>query len=319
MSVDARTERQREDADGEFVRATKCVAITATGHVHVVTAATTDLKSIPLIPDKKTTEKSLVKALKAFQALPEEDRKPSKLDIGAKAVDVKRSPPAAPTDVLFVRLFNRQLGRGDKGELRYTLPEDYEPTIRKSAARYGEPGNDFMWVPANEWKALVPAEPKKGIEIAAPAAFALRLYRYHLDPARGLAENQNFRTTPLDAGKLTVTVTDIADGKIQLRLTGLVNLLQKRGSDERKWLRYEPALLGHLTYDTARKAFTRFDIVALGHVTGAPTGENLQGYRPGSHPLGVAFELVDTPTKSERLAPRAARDDLVRYLSPQDK
>jgi hypothetical protein len=61
---------------------------------------------------------------------------------------------------------------------------------------------------------------------------------------------------------------------------------------------------------------TNIDLVALGDVVGGPTGENLQGYRPGAQPLGVAFELVTAPTKSERLAPRPARDNLAAYLDP---
>lgn len=324
VSVDARSELARNDADGDFARATQCVATSASGHLHVVTAAAKDLGAIPLIPDKVSTLKALKQVQETFRKLPDTDHKPRKLEIGSKQLNVKQAPPSPPTDALIVRVFNRQFGRTEKGELRLTVPEDYDPRVRQFASRYAEPSNDFMWVLATEWKALVPEKPTPGEKTTVPAAFALRLYRHHLDPARGLTEGRNFGHTPVDAGTLTLAVTAIQDGAVRLRLEGSVHLVDRRGSvpDEKRWLRYEPALLGHLAFDTAKQRFTRFDVVALGDVTGMPMHgppddwKYLQGYRPGKQSLGIAFELVANPTKVEHLAPRAAREDLTGYLAP---
>ncbi len=83
---------------------------------------------------------------------------------------------------------------------------------------------------------------------------------------------------------------------------------------------YEPALLGYLEYDRVKKGFTRFDLVALGTVSGLPRDANgIVTPRKGAYPLGIAFELVREPTPAEQLYPRGARDNPAAYLEPRDK
>ena len=54
---------------------------------------------------------------------------------------------------------------------------------------------------------------------------------------------------------------------------------------------YEARLRGVLNYDPVKKAFTRFDMIALGDMYGATSVDNWL-YRPGRNPVGFAFELV---------------------------
>ena len=50
-----------------------------------------------------------------------------------------------------------------------------------------------------------------------------------------------------------------------------------------------PRLLGYLNYDPARKAVTRFDLVAVGDVRGRPVGSNFLGERLAeTNLLGIA-------------------------------
>ena len=58
--------------------------------------------------------------------------------------------------------------------------------------------------------------------------------------------------------------------------------------------KYDARLLGNLTYDVKKQAFTRFDIVALGDFLAFYCDANGDGLVL-SHTLGVAFSL-DTGT-----------------------
>jgi hypothetical protein len=164
-----------------------------------------------------------------------------------------------------------------------------------------------MWIPENEWKALLPEKPEKGQSYPAPDAFVLRLFKYHLDPERGLGEGITFGGARIGDGKVMLTVEEVAPDRIRLRLEGSARLVQ--GRPDGKQTIYEPALLGYLTYTVKDRTITSFEMVALGEVTNTP-----RGVRPGVHPLGIAFELVRKPTVSERVVPRGGRDNVQRYL-----
>src|SRR5262249_35110392 len=152
-----------------------------------------------------------------------------------------------------VRVLNRHLGWDKDKSLRYAAAEDYLPGASKAEVeRYAMAQNDFMWIPEKEWQALVPAEPRKGATQPVPQSFALRLYRFHLDPARGFTEGANFTGSRADVGQLTLTVQEVTSDKLQLLLEGKADLKQS-GRDEPAT--YQPALLGHLEYDRAKKTF----------------------------------------------------------------
>lgn len=306
MAVDARRERWRQDAIGEMVRKTDCVTITASGKTSVITASGKKLGDVSWGGEKQRLQ-SLDKILKAWETLPAEERKAGmKVDYGA--ADPKKPFVEPPANALIVRVYNRMFDRDGEGKLRYTEPEDYaEGEGRNGAARLRESAQDMMWIPENEWKAFIPTSPKKGDTFPAPAAFALRLFKYHLDPERGLGEGITFGGAKADAGKLTFIVEEVTPAMVRLRLEGTAKLVQ--GRPDGKQTSYEPALFGHLTCDLRARTITRFDMIALGEVTNTP-----RGVRPGAHPLGIAFELVRQPTVAERVVPRGGRDGVERYL-----
>src|SRR5262249_50494855 len=212
VALDARKERgEYKDADGDFVRATGCVTVTASGSVCVVTAGAKALG--PYAGPGQGMEKWLQAKLKDWEALPEAERKPGAVKVSrTDTVDPKRAALTPPPGTLIVRVFNRHLGWDKDKSLRPVTAEDYLPGASKaSVERYGMAQNDFMWVPEKEWRALVPAEPRQGGELPVPASFTLRLSRYHLDPCRGFSEGAAFVTARSDAGRLTLTVQAVSD------------------------------------------------------------------------------------------------------------
>jgi hypothetical protein len=318
VALDARKERgEYKDADGDFVRATSCVTVTASGSVCVVTAGGKSLG--PYTGPGPGMDKWLGARLKAWNALPETERTPDARKMPkSESVDPKRAALALPEGALVIRVFNRHLGWNDDKSLRYVTASDYlKGADKASIERFGMAQNDFMWVPQKEWQALIPAEPKKGASQAVPTSLALRLFRYHLDPCRGFSEGAAFTASRSDAGRLTLAVRDVSDKKLTLRLEGSARLQQK-GREGMAY--YEPSLLGYVEYDRTKQAITRFDLLALGTASGLPTDANgVVTPRKGPYPLGIAFELVAHPTGADRLHPRGARDNVAAYLNPRDK
>jgi hypothetical protein len=278
--------------------------------------------------------RSLERAVKAWAALPESERKPGAIQVEERGpLDSRRNAAKGPPPgTLLVRVFNRQLQRTPKGEYRHTVPEDYIPALRdkkvvgtdQATPLWTQPANDYMWITQAEAQAMMPADAKAGQRIEVPKSLCERIFKFHLDPSRGLSENNNFAHVTAAAGKLHLTVEAVSDAEVRLRLDGFVNLhnprthlktylspgIKEHSKNLRIPLDYDPRLLGYLTYHPAKKVLTRLDIVALGDVRGRPNGENLLGERLGdANPLGIAFELVTNPRPADYLPPRAARDE----------
>lgn len=318
VALDARKERgEYKDADGDFVRATSCVTVTASGSVAVVTANAKALG--PYSGPGVGMEKWLYGKLKEWDALPAAERKPGGVTVPKpEKVDPKRAALALPADALVVRVFNRHLGWNEDKSLRYAVAADYLPgTGAVDAERYAMAQNDFMWIPREEWQALVPAQPRTNAVHPVPVSFALRLFRFHLDPCRGFTEGTAFTNSKASAGQLTLTVQTVTETTLSLRLEGAAKLEQPGREGPAT---FEPALLGFLEYDRAQKIFTRFDLLALGTTVNLPTDANGKvAFRKTPYPLGIAAELVAHPTTAERLHPRGARDNVAAYLEPKEK
>lgn len=291
--------------------------MTASGSVAVVTAGAKSLG--PYGSPGTGMAKWLREKLKAWEALPEADRAPGAVVVpAAAAADPKRLALVPPPGALIVRVFNRHLGRGPDGALRYAVGEDYLPgASRADLERYAMAQNDFMWIPEKEWQALVPPDPKAGDRHAVPASFLLRLLRFHLDPARGFTEGANFTRSSSADGRLDLVVQEVSADTLRLALEGKAELSQPERGEPAL---YRPALRGRIEVDRARGTLTRFELLALGDASGLPRDANGKlAFRAGSYPVGIAFDLLTAPTPAERLHPRGARDHPAGYLEPKDK
>jgi hypothetical protein len=172
----------------------------------------------------------------------------------------------------------------------------------------------------------------KGQEIDVPAALSLRIFRFHLDPGRGLTESDAFPNATASAGKLRLTVEAVTKTEVRLRLDGYADLYNprqhlltyqspgvKEHSKSQIPLEYRPRLLGYIAYDPAKKAVTRFEVVALGELRGRPVDSNLFGERLNDpNLLGIAYTLVANPKPADLVPPKGLRAgngyDLKRYL-----
>lgn len=331
LAINGRT-RSFDDDESRFLDKADCGG---QGRVDIITASGKFVARGELqVGNPKTHLASLERALKAWAALPETERKAGAVPVPERGpLDPRRNAAKGPpSGTLIVRVYNRQLSRTPEGKYRHTVPEDYIPALRdpkvvgsdQATASWTQPANDFLWITAGEAQAMMPAEPKVGQRIDVPAALCARIVRFHLDPSHGLSENQNFTHLSAAAGKLTLTVEAVSDDAVRLRLDGTAHLhnprnelktylsagIKEHSRNLRIPLDFDPRLLGHVAYHPTKKVLTRLDIVAVGDVRGRPNGENIVGERLGeANPLGVAFELVTDPRPADRLPPRAARDE----------
>jgi hypothetical protein len=282
----------------------------------------------------KTHLASLHRALKAWAALPESERRAGAIQVPERGpLDPRRNAvKGPPPGTLIVRVYNRQLERDPKGDYRHTVPLDYIPALRdpkvvgtdQATLLWTQPANDYLWITQAEAQAMMPASPTTGQRIDVPASLCDRIFRFHLDPSRGLSENNNFGHLTAAAGKLHLTVEAVSDAEVRLRLDGFAHLHNPRSGlktylspgikahsrNLRIPLDYDPRLLGYLAYHPVKKVLTRLDMVALGDVRGRPNAENILGERLAeANPLGIAFELVTDPRPADYLPPRAARDE----------
>lgn len=313
VAVDARKEARRKDAVGEFVRKTRCVTFTAAGRLVLITADGRLLGQLWYgnIPgeNERLRMQSLRRAWEKWLALPEHVRRPGGIQIDGEPVSPAQRRevlPPVPSGALVVRVYNRHLEPDGKGGYRYTRPEDYLKEKRKNAPRYREVAQDFMWIPEQEWRAMVAQASEVGQSYPAPRSFRARVFRFHLDPARGLGEEVMFNShNDAESGTLVITVEEVSPETVRLRLEGQA-VLNCKGP---KKTSYRPHLLGYLVYDRKSESVHSFRMVALGLVERTPYGA-----RPNNRPLGIAFEYVPDPKPWEQIPPRGARDNLDGYL-----
>jgi hypothetical protein len=101
-----------------------------------------------------------------------------------------------------------------------------------------------------------------------------------------VARGSNFHEPDLKERHLTSEVLQVTGSSVRLKLSGRVVL---EADDRFNQNKYRASLLGYATYDTNKRTFTAFDLVAYGmHTIGerdmAPDG-------PDHIPIGFLFTL----------------------------
>jgi hypothetical protein len=299
VAADDWYQRRRDDAEGAFFRKVadqgdrKGVDGSTRQGIYVLTASG-KLLAYKNHQDPEVMKDVLRRALAEWKKLPADERAPGSVKVGdAGKVDPRyaRTPPEGG---LILNVSTRILDQDGKGRL---CKGSCEFPGGDRAAR------DHCWLTKAEWESLVPAEPKKGDSAPLPAAVALRLARHHLvDNTRG--EASSWRPEQVRRQKLTLTVDDVSDKALRLKIEGEV-LLATAADADRADRGFEARVLGFVEYDRDRKALTRFDVTAVGeHWGDTPL---TRGARPGRKPLGVAFEL-SRGVGGDRVPPQGARD-----------
>ncbi len=236
----------------------------------------------------------LIAALNEWQRIPRSVRAKGALMVPElRSVDA-RYVPTLPKDALIVNSYVRILDRADGF---FTHGSCKFPGGQRAS-------HDRVWIRAEDWQALLPAEAKQRQEIAVPAKLIHRLARYHLvDNTRG--EPPMWGRQDVRKAEFKLVVEEVGPSEVRLKLTGVVLLATSADAKSAK-RGYDASVLGELRYDPAKKKLTRFQIVALGEHWGE--GTYTGGARPGRTPLGVAFELGDPNRPADRVPPQAIRE-----------
>ena len=298
MAVDTLIMNDQKDAEGEFFR--KYSQSGSCGSIRVITASGKDISRLG---------KNLEETLAEFKKLPLEERMPKVAELTNP--DRKSPLNRLPKGALRIKLHSRGLERDAKGELGSKRWKEW--WTKEAGGDWhakAEPGYDYLWLTEADWKSLMPAEMKKGYQYALPKSLVKKIV---CDP---LTHNAWSRTPPIiwnpkhiRSLELDLTVTEVSAVSVQMRLQGTV-LLEAPLKDApngaraktRKGepivgdhqLKFDGRMLGYLTYDLQKKAFTRFDVVALGDYVGFYGDTNGLG-EILSLPLGVAYAVDPGP------------------------
>jgi hypothetical protein len=308
VALDLGVESTRQDAAGEFFRQINKVQLAggipfftgASGRIHAMTAEGEFFSC----KGKHCRDCDARAALAAWNKLPESKRKPGAIRVGDLGqVDPKLRTP--PPGGLVLQVYESRLAGDLRSELRR----------RDKAETFGwgvyEPGRDYVWLTEADWKSLMPTDRRKGDRFALPACVAEPMIARLTDwsEANGAHWEQ---PKHVRSQELTLTVEEVSAAAIRLRLEGSVRLAHDAPKDA---VRYDPALrplhhedpkafarcdvrlLGYLNYDLDKKAFTRFDVVALGEYVGPLLNPYRNADRQSFYlikpcPLGVVFEVA---------------------------
>ena len=295
VSTDDWYTRRRQDSEGEFFRKVadqsprKGLNGATRQGIYVFTADGELLAFKNNGGDAGDMKKVFALAKAKFDKLPEARRKPGGVTVPAAGKPDANYLRVLPEDGIVLKVHGRILQAKAEAFVKGTC--DF--TGGDQASR------DYCWITADEKKSLIPPKAELGFCYDLPAKIALRLARFHLiDNTRG--EPEFWKKEHVRTNKITLTVTAVQDDAIELRLDGDVKL------ESGEKLGYEPKLRGDLRYIPSKKAFDRFDIVALGDYRGHTT--YTPGSREGRTPFGIAFGLADTTKAGERIAPQGLRD-----------
>ena len=241
------------------------------------------------------TRDQLTQALAKVRKLPADRRSPGAITIedpGTPDPNYSRTPPS---EGLIVRVNGRILDKNGVEICKATC--DFKGGDKAS--------RDFLWLKADEVKAMAPKIMDVGHSYSVPRIVAERIARFHLiDNTRG--EPDFWKKEDIRKNEMTLTVIAATPERVELSLSG--NVLLSNHADLAQSNRgYECTLTGRLTYDTTKKTLTRFDVAALGDHWGASTFTKT-GVRPGKSLYGVAFGVPSTVRPSDKVAPQGARE-----------
>jgi hypothetical protein len=258
--------------------------------------------------DARGLAPALREVLAAYAKLPETERRP-------RSVDGKKKPaPAPPPGGLVLTIYDRPLGRDAAG--RYRLPKGGDLGGFRPHAPHGQ--RSSLWLTADECRSLIPAGLRKGRTYPVPAKLARRLWLFGLWPHSLWAVTHQWQADSVRAGKLELTVQEVTERRLRMRVHGPVVLTARAGHiryPTGKVLkevenRYAGRLEGVLEYDRVKRQISRWDMAALGDYTGTWFAGN-DGWKEATAAapvaVGYAFGLdrSDYELPPERRRPRS--------------
>ncbi len=224
----------------------------------------------------------LPNGLADWRRVPSSSRKPGAVVVPERTVDPERVKnnrrlTKPPMNTLILRTYVRGLKRDKQGSLYAPRIIDWEHGIKVPA----EPNRDFLWLRQAEWLSLLPQNPAKGDRFPVTDTVRDRICHWHIAggyhglPGRYTQDDFRFK-------EMTLVVEEVTPQSVSMRLHGSAAV--KQGATY--------AFHGLLRYDPGKRAFSRFDVLALcdeGHDL-EPESNNAPSPRPHRH-YGVALEL----------------------------
>jgi hypothetical protein len=313
--------------EGEFLRGAGIhkIWITSSGYMTCVSAS-----------GKLLGRMASPQVLAAFQKLPEAERRPGAVQVPDLKPE-ERVIPSPPEGGLVLRVHARFLTRDDRGELRYAKGADFplmadKPQTIRQWQLFLHPNTEYMWLTREEWQSLVPANPVKGEKRSVDPAIGERMARFHLYARRSMtSEGFGLSRKAVKEARLTLVTEDVSPTRIRMALEGFIHtgtdFDRAQATTPNGPLRFgfEAPIHGILEYDRTKKAFTRFDIVAVGDVWGRwgdANGKSLPVERPGRGPFAFVFELARGASPTDRIPPGgngAMVSDRTEYFSRRGK
>jgi hypothetical protein len=291
--------RRQEDAEGRFLRRLADQrrprpSRNATRQGIYVATASGTLLTFKNHQDPDVMRAVLRRALQQWKKLPAAERRPGGVKVpalGRRDPTYLREPPEGGVILrVHERILDREGGTLVPGTCAF-------PGGDRSA-------RDHVWLKKEEWQSLLPADAKKGDRVPMPAKIRDRLLRFHLvDFTRG--EPDRWSRAQVRKAEMAWVVEESTPARLRMRLEGSA-LLATHADPARAKRGFDVALLGYLEYDRARKALTRFDLLAVGDHWG--DGRYTGRSRPGRQPLGLTFDLVPGDRPGDRVPPQAARN-----------
>jgi hypothetical protein len=235
---------------------------------------------------------TLERGLKAWEELPAEERRLSKL---SQISPRHRWEDSFPKDGLVLSMITRD------------LPADCDPS-KPGADRWNQ---DRVWFSMDEARQWLPREPKPGAKHSLPEDLVLRLARLHL------VDTVNGQTTPFLPGEvagsqIATEVVERTGNRVKIRITGTTKGDSEGRGERTSEHGVETRILGHATYDLGKEAFAEFQMVALGTRWGY-TRYNGRRRAPEASPVGYVFEL--TPSDAPPIAPAFIYDYDAKWVS----
>ena len=183
------------------------------------------------------------------------------------------------------------------------LPRPDQPYHRTDEHNF-----DHVWLTAEEVEAFSPSEAEPGSSYVIPEKIVRRLVRWHLvDQVKG--ESDSWRPENILEATMRATVTQVKNSEsnsesgsrlIRIKLGGSAKCAAPATRKVNPFSKFrvntdrgiEAVITGWLTYDFDAKAFTEFDMLAVGDRWGA-TIYNFRHQDLGRSPIGFAFKLLE--------------------------
>lgn len=164
---------------------------------------------------------------------------------------------------------------------------------------------DHLWILKEEAQALIPDNPKAGMEYAAPKELMRRIAQFHLvDHVRGEAPAWSDRH--IQKAGLTLRVESVDENALTIRIDGHAFLEAEPSGQTNPYSGFkidmkrgmDATIKGVIRYNRKTHAFERFDMVAAASRWGA-TKYNFRQNDLGPAPIGFAFELIPSEPRNQ--------------------